>query len=227
MWEVMFECHKLQFNIISAAHSSSRNTKIPVYSEAHRQITLHLENELSSLSSSFTKWIGAQKTYLEAINNWFGKCILAPPKPSKRKRWGAQPAPLWSNGPPIYATCGIWLEKLEALPSKDVAESVKGLAAEIHQFLPRQERNQEKNTKHHQTTPTSREGGTGADSEVNTLRDHASEDWTTCVDRFRSSLAGFLDKLNKYAESSVDMYMSLEKGIQGSKSKFDKSKSQP
>ncbi|XP_030458503.1 protein ROLLING AND ERECT LEAF 2-like [Syzygium oleosum] len=218
MWEVMFECHKLQFNIISAAHSSS-NTKIPVYSEAHRQLTHHLENELSSLSSSFTKWIGAQKTYLEAINNWFGKCILAPPKPSKRKRWGAQPAPLWSNGPPIYATCGVWLEKLEALPSKDVAESVKGLAAEIHQFLPRQERNQEKNTKHPQTTPTSWEGGTGADSEVNTLRDHASEDWTTCVDRFRSSLAGFLGKLNKYAESSVDMYMSLEKGIQGSKSK--------
>ncbi|XP_048136030.1 protein ALTERED PHOSPHATE STARVATION RESPONSE 1-like [Rhodamnia argentea] len=224
MWEVMFECHKLQFNIISVAYSSS-NTKIPVYSEGHRQITLHLENELSSLSSSFTKWIGAQKTYLEAINNWLGKCILLPQKPPERKRWKPR-RPLWSCGPPIYATCELWLQKLEALPSKDVAESVKGLAAEIHQFLPRQERNQGKNAKHPRTPPTPWEGGNGADLEVNTLRDYASEDWTTGVDRFRSSLVGFLGKLNKYAESSVDMYTSLEKAIQESKSNYDKLKSQ-
>ncbi|KAF8039680.1 hypothetical protein BT93_B2021 [Corymbia citriodora subsp. variegata] len=226
MWEVMFECHKLQFNIISVAHSNS-NTKIPVHSEAHRQITLHLENELSSLSSSFTKWIGAQKTYLEAINNWLQKCYLHPQKNPKRKRRGAQPMSLWNFGPPIYATCELWLEKLKALPSDDVAESVKGLAAEIHQFLPRQERNQGKNTKHPQTPPTSWEGGTGADSEVDMLRDYTSEDWTIGVDRFQSSLVGFLGKLNKYAESSVEMYRSLEKAIQESKSKYDKFKSQP
>lgn len=226
MWEVMFECHKLQLNIISVAHGSS-NTKIPVHSEEHRKITLDLENELGSLSSSFTKWIGAQKTYLEAINNWLGKCYLHPQKTPKRKRRRPQQTPLWKHGPPIYATCELWLEELKALPSKDVTESIKRLAADIRQFLPLQERNQGKNAKHAQTPPTSWEGGSGADSEVNMLKDYASEDWITGVDRFRLSLVEFLDKLNKYAESSVHMYVSLEKAIPDRKSTYDKSKSQP
>uniref|UniRef100_A0A5B6ZX80 DUF632 domain-containing protein n=1 Tax=Davidia involucrata TaxID=16924 RepID=A0A5B6ZX80_DAVIN len=65
MWEVMFQCHKLQFHIISIAYNNG-NSKISIQSESHRQITIHLENELSSLYTSFTKWIGAQKSYVQA-----------------------------------------------------------------------------------------------------------------------------------------------------------------
>ena len=47
-------------------------------------------------------------------------------------------------GPPIYATCEIWLEKLGELPIQDVVDSMKSLAGEIARFLPRQEKNHSK-----------------------------------------------------------------------------------
>ena len=74
MWEAMFQCHKLQFQIISTAYSNSR-PRIAAQSELRRQMAAYLENELHSLQSSFSKWIGAQKLYLEAINGWIYKCV--------------------------------------------------------------------------------------------------------------------------------------------------------
>ncbi|QHN84816.1 uncharacterized protein DS421_16g531970 [Arachis hypogaea] len=110
MWEVMFECHKLQFQIISVPDNNS-HAKIAMHSELHRQITSYLEDELLFLSSSLTKWIGAQKSYLEAISGWLNKCVSFKQK-STRKRRKTQSELLRDHGPPIYATCIVWLEKL-------------------------------------------------------------------------------------------------------------------
>ncbi|XP_072076459.1 uncharacterized protein [Arachis hypogaea] len=103
MWEVMFECHKLQFQIISVPYNNS-HAKIAMHSELHRQITSYLEDELLFLSSSLTKWIGAQKSYLEAISGWLNKCVSFKQK-STRKRRKTQSELLRDHGPPIYATC--------------------------------------------------------------------------------------------------------------------------
>ncbi|PQQ19120.1 uncharacterized protein Pyn_23175 [Prunus yedoensis var. nudiflora] len=113
MWEVMLECHKLQFHIISIAYNNG-NTKFSVQSESRRQITILLEDELSSLSSSFMKWFSAQKSYLKSVDGWLLKCVSFPQKASKKKRW-PQEIPFRYWGPPIYVTCGLWLEKLEKL----------------------------------------------------------------------------------------------------------------
>ncbi|KAI4368671.1 hypothetical protein MLD38_017204 [Melastoma candidum] len=206
MWEVMSECHKLQFKIISVAYCSS-STRIPRQSESHKEIVLQLENELKSLSSSFAKWIGAQKSYLQSINEWLFKCVSLEEMTSKRKkRWHPQPKDKVKRyGAPIYTTCIDWLEVLEKLPEKEVTDSIKGLAAEVRRFLPRQEKNQ----------------GKGSDA---ASRDDASEDSPASVDRVRSSMVVLLDKLNKYAESSVKEYAWLEKTILESKNKYDKLK---
>ncbi|KAA8544459.1 hypothetical protein F0562_022501 [Nyssa sinensis] len=222
MWEVMFQCHKLQFHIISIAYNNG-NTKISIQSESHRQITIHLENELSSLYTSFTKWIGAQKSYVHAINEWLFKCVSLQQKSSKRKR-RMQGPPLRNYGPPIYVTCGVWLDKLVTLPTKEVAESLKGFAAEIARFLPRQEKNQGKGMNH--PPSTSWQAGSNSESAVPILRDEAPEDWITGSDRFRSSLVGFIDKLNNFAESSVKVFSELQKAIQEAKNSYDQFKSQ-
>ncbi|KAL6976534.1 hypothetical protein U1Q18_025325 [Sarracenia purpurea var. burkii] len=209
MWEVMFDCHKRQFDIISIAYDNG-NIKISLHSESHRHITIQLENELSSLSSSFTKWIGAQKTYVKAINDWLLKCVTLPQQSSKRKR-RMQPQPIQKFGPPvIYITCVVWLEKLDKLPTKEVADSIKGLAGEISHFLPRQEKNQGKGS-----NPPSSNGDVAA----NLMREEASEDWKFGFDRFRLSLVGFIDQLNNFAESSLKMFTELEKAIQEAKIK--------
>lgn len=201
MWEVMFECHKLQFHIISIAFHSG-NTKISMQSESHRQITARLENELGALGSSFTKWIAAQRSYLQAINDWLNKC--APPdkdRSLKRKRRIRGP-PLRNFGPPIYIVCGVWLEKFDGLPAKEVANSVKSLAAETARFLPRQEKN--------------------SDPVVNGLRDEASDDLFPGFDHFRPSLVSFFGQLNSFAESSVKMYAELDQDIRNAKANYQR-----
>ncbi|GLT43250.1 hypothetical protein SLA2020_172140 [Shorea laevis] len=212
MWEVMHECHNHQFQVISAisAAYNDGSLKISVQSESHRLITAHLENELSSLASSFTKWIDAQKSYFQAIDGWLVKCVFIQ-KPPKRKR-KHPPKPFRASGPPIYVMVGGWLEKTETLPKREVSDSIKGLAAEVSHFLPRQEKNQGKRTSH--SFSTLWKGDTNSDSGVNLLRDDVSEEWVSGFDRFHNSLVEFLSQLNKFAEASVKMYAEVDKETQ-------------
>ncbi|GLU11774.1 hypothetical protein SLE2022_284960 [Rubroshorea leprosula] len=206
MWEVMHECHNHQLEVISAAYNDG-SLKISVQSESHRLITAHLENELSSLASSFTRWIDAQKSYFQAIDEWLLKCVFIQ-KPPKRKR-KLTPKPFRGFGPPIYVMVGGWLEKTTTLPKREVSDSIKGLAAEVSHFLPRQEKNQGKRTSHPFSTLW--KGDTNSDSGVNLLRDDVSEEWVSGFDRFYNSLFEFLSKLNKFAEASVMIYAEVDK----------------
>ena len=217
MWEGMFECHRLQYHIISVAYNNG-TTKISIQSESHRQFTIHLGTVLSSLSSSFAKWIGAQKSYLQAINDWLVKCVPVEEKSSKKKRRRKSEHPLRDTGPPIYAACDVWLDMLDKLPTKEVTDSIKGLASETSFFLPRQEKSQDKSkNKPHST-----------DSHLNILRDDAPPvDWVSGFERFQSSLACFLEQLNNFAESSVKMYGHLEQTIKDSRARYERSMSQP
>lgn len=194
MWKVMFDCHKLQYHVIAVALTTS--TKISIQSE----ITLHLETELSVLSANFMKWIESQKFYLQAINSWLFKCVSLPQERTRRKR-RTPPPQLRNLGPPIYAACDVWLEKLSALPSKEVADSIKELAAEVHRFLPRLEKNHGKSTN-------------GTEAEV--------EELSPSFDGFRSSLVEFLGKISKYSESSVNMYDELKGAIEDAKNNYDR-----
>lgn len=218
MWEVMFECHKLQFQIITAAYNNS-HTGTTMQSDLRRQITAYLENELHTLSSTFVKWIEAQKSYLESINGWLGKCVLLQQKSSKRKR-RFQPLPLRHYGPPIYATCDVWLEKLGTLPVKDVTDSIKNLTGETAWFLPHQEKNHRKGANHPHIT--SWKADTGSESRDNLLNDDASEDWVSGFDRFRASLVRFLGQLNNFAGSSVIMHAELRQAIQDAKTNYQR-----
>ncbi|RAL38950.1 hypothetical protein DM860_014776 [Cuscuta australis] len=194
IWEGMLNCHAIQLHIISIAHLPG-NIKLSINSESHRQITIHLENEMISLSSTFTKWVAAQMAYVKAINTWLTKCVSLKERSSKRKKI-PQESKLRELGPPIYTICGAWLDMLRVLPAKDVADAVKDLAAEATHFLPRQEKSK---------------GGKG---------DEAVDDLVVDYDQFRTSMALFLSKLNNFAESSVMMYTKLQCSVQESKKKY-------
>ncbi|XVE59127.1 hypothetical protein DITRI_Ditri05aG0020600 [Diplodiscus trichospermus] len=242
MWEVMSECHRRQFQIISVAYSSG-NIKISVLSESHRQITSHLEGELSLLSSSFTKWVGAQKAYLKAINSWLGKCVSIPQKSLKKsKRKNIETEILRKCGPPIYVTCGVWYDKLDELehPMKEVSGSIKCLAADISGFLPHQEKNEGKNANH----PFSARGkDDNSDYAINMSRDDAPKKGISASrkdddisdsaynmfrndalkDSFGTSLVYFLGQLKTFAEASVKKYADLDKEILIAKRNYDMS----
>ncbi|CAI9781353.1 unnamed protein product [Fraxinus pennsylvanica] len=224
MWNMMLECHKLQFHIISVSHAPPRSTKFSVQSDSRKQITIYLENELNSLMSSFRKWIGAQKIYVESIDKWLFKCVSLQQKKSKRNK-RMRPPPIRNCGPPIYIMCGTWLEMIDKLPSQEVVESIKHLAAEVAHFLPRQEKNQRKGG-NHSLLSTFQAGTNDDNSGINMPRDEASEDWISGSDRFRTSLAGFLGQLNNFSESSVKMFSDLQKVIEEAKENYQQFKSQ-
>lgn len=208
MWEVMHECHQSQFLIISAIHRNTL-TKISLQSDSHRQIAIYLESELSTLSSSFTKWIGAQKAYVQSLDGWLNKCVARQQFTKKKRR---QQPPLREYGPPIYVTCGVWLEKLVSLPTKEVADSIKELAAEINHFLPRQEKD------HHHSLPWQKVNNRDDPAGVNLLQEEeVSEDRNANFDHLKSCLEGFLGKLSKFSGSSVEMFTDLQKAIQDKK----------
>ncbi|KAJ0238971.1 hypothetical protein HA466_0234960 [Hirschfeldia incana] len=210
MWEVMYECHKAQFQLISECHRRRGNIKLNMQSELFRQVTSHLEDELSALASSLTKWITGQRSYIRAIHEWLVKCVVLP-RPSKRKRRAHQQPVLRNLGPPIYATCSIWLERLEALPAKEVSSSIKALASDVARFLPRQEKKNHRSKKH-------RPGENQND------QDETLEDCGPGFDRFRTSLEVFAGQLNQFAESSVRMYEELKQGIQEAKINYEQLK---
>lgn len=212
MWETMAECHKRQLHIISISHAPG-STKLKMQSDSQKHITIHLGHTLSSLSSTFTKWISAQKIYVEAIDKWLFKCVsLAQKKPSKRNR-RMRPPSMRHCGPPIYMICGSWLQMIDGLPLKGVADSVKELAAEVAQFLPRQDKSQGKI------------GGAGTSRDEPTT-DMLRVDVVPRLDRVRMSFAGFLGKLNSFAECSVKMFTELQKDIQGAKMNYEQFTSQ-
>lgn len=212
MWETMLDCHKLQLHVVSIAHSPG-NIKVSINSDSHRQTIINLENELISLSSSFMKWIGAQKTYVEAINTWLLKCVFFEDKSSKKKRSLLIPSRK-AVGPPIYVICSVWMDMFDSLPTKDVVDATKSLAAEVTRFLPRHEKNQAKGA-----NPPHHENGDPSPS-----RDDASGDFIAGYDRFQTSLATFLAQLTKFAESSVKMFTHLQKATQDHKSLYARAK---
>ncbi|XP_045811437.1 protein ROLLING AND ERECT LEAF 2-like [Trifolium pratense] len=215
MWETMFDCHRLQFQIMSTAYYNN-HARITMHSELRKQIASYLESELHYMASSFNKWVGAQKFYLDAINGWLNKCVSLQQKTGKKKRRPQLPL-LRMHGPPIYATCDIWLEKLGELPTQEVVDSIKSLASETTRFLPRQEKNHAKVAKHPHLPTWNADIGESSD---NLLRDDASEDWMSGFDQFRASFIRFLGQLNNFSGSSVKMYAELRQAIQHSKTHY-------
>ncbi|XP_073154832.1 uncharacterized protein [Henckelia pumila] len=223
MWEMMMDCHRLQFHIISISIAPG-STKINIQSDSLRQITIHLENELNTLSFNFTKWIGAQKIYVEAINKWLFKCVSLPQNNTKRSKRMRLPS-MRDCGPPIYMICDAWLEMIDRLPCKGVVDSIKDLTAEVAHVLPRQEKNQGKASNRSRNVSLL-DGMDGGDRGINTSTDEVLEDLVPAFDGFRTSLAGFLGKLNNFAECSVTMFTDLQKSIQDAKEKYEQFKSQ-
>ncbi|KAL0390719.1 UNVERIFIED_CONTAM: protein ALTERED PHOSPHATE STARVATION RESPONSE 1 [Sesamum calycinum] len=220
MWETMLESHKLQFHIISISHAPG-NTQMNIQSDAQKQITVHLGNELNSFSSIFTKWISTQKIYVESINKWLFKCVSVTQNPSKRRNKRMIPPSIRNCGPPIYMICGAWLEMIDELPSKQVIASMKELAAEVALFLPRQDKNQGRAGSDSQTTLSA--ARTTEDPSISMPRDEVSGDR---MPHFRASLAGFLGQLNNFAECCLKMFTELQKGIKESKSNYEQFKAQ-
>lgn len=208
MWRLMLDCHKHQYSIITASSNHGSIKLSATHSEAHRQATILLQFNLTSLRSSFTKWISSHRSYLEAINGWLLKCIfLLPGRQKSSRRRKPQFSPRRSLAPPIFITCRDWLKLLDELPAQGVADAIKDLVDVTAHFLPRQEKG----------SGAKRAGGRYEELQANEV-----VDWSLHYDSLQSGLVVFLDRLKSFAEVSVAKYEDLQSSIAEARAAYER-----
>ncbi|XP_072959585.1 uncharacterized protein [Typha angustifolia] len=217
MWAVMLDCHKRQYSIISIACNNG-STKVSIRSDSHRQATMLLDFELNSLSSNLTKWISSQKSYLQNINGWLLKCVFPLTNKSSRRRSSVPFSPRKSIAPPIFVTCRDWLKLLDELPTKEVTDAIKDLAAVTTHSLPHHEKG---HSNSNLSFSLSRREGKTDELQENFHRNEFPVDLNLNYDKLQSSLTVFLDRLKSLAESSIEKYEALQKAIDSSRVDYE------
>jgi Protein of unknown function (DUF632) len=218
MWDVMHKCHRHQLDLIRNT-SENESIKFPDQTELQNQAALTLSHELNLLSTNFTKWISAHKSYLQSIDSWIQKCF-SPPQQKNKKKKKQQDLLRIFGAPPIFATCEDWLKILTNLPVTQVVEAVKDLCNVTNNFAPHQEK-RVKSFRSSLSLPRSVVSGEALSLE-NGRSYSLPVDWTSNCDSFRSHLIIFLEKLTDFAHKSLDNYQDLNKSIDNAKKDYEK-----
>ncbi|GMP64422.1 hypothetical protein CsSME_00025711 [Camellia sinensis var. sinensis] len=135
MWKSMLECHRSQCQAIVQARRLDAVTSLKHFSDAHFEATLQLEHELLSWTLRFSCWVGAQKGYVKALNNWLLKCLIYEPEETDD---GVAPfSPSRIGAPPVFVICNQWSQALEGISEKEVVDSMRDFATSVLQLWER------------------------------------------------------------------------------------------
>jgi len=80
LWKSMLQCHRSQCQAIGQAKQLDAVAMQKYISDAHLEAMLQLEHDLVDWTSVFSSWVGAQKGFVRALNNWLLKCLLYVPE---------------------------------------------------------------------------------------------------------------------------------------------------
>ncbi|CAK7329377.1 unnamed protein product [Dovyalis caffra] len=132
MWKSMLECHHNQSQVIREARGLGPIGSGKKLSDNHLNATLQLERELLIWTSSFSRWIGAQKGYVRALNNWLLKCLLYEPEETPD---GIVPfSPSRMGAPPVFVICNRWAQAMDRISEKEVIKAMRIFAMSIFQL---------------------------------------------------------------------------------------------
>uniref|UniRef100_A0A5B6YH29 DUF632 domain-containing protein n=1 Tax=Davidia involucrata TaxID=16924 RepID=A0A5B6YH29_DAVIN len=135
MWKSMLECHRSQCQAIGEARKLDAIASRKHTSDAHLEATLQLEHELLNWTLSFSCWVGAQKGYVRALNNWLMKCLLYVPEETPD---GIAPfSPGRIGAPPVFVICNQWSQALERISEKEVVDCMRDFATSVLQLWER------------------------------------------------------------------------------------------
>ncbi|GMI88002.1 hypothetical protein like AT4G35240 [Hibiscus trionum] len=129
MWKSMLECHRSQCQVIREAKSLGSIGSGKKLSDDHLKATLQLEHELISWTVRFASWIGAQKGYVRALNNWLLKCLYYEPEVTDD---GVAPfSPSRVGAPPIFVICNQWSQSMDRISEREVVNSMRIFATSM------------------------------------------------------------------------------------------------
>ncbi|KAL2537859.1 hypothetical protein Fot_19250 [Forsythia ovata] len=135
MWKSMLECHHNQCQAIGEAKRLDAIALRKHFSDAHLEATRQLEHDLINWTLRFSYWIGAQKGYIRALNNWLMKCLLYVPEETPD---GIVPfSPGRIGAPPVFVICYQWSQSMEGISEKEVVDSMRDFATSVLQLWDR------------------------------------------------------------------------------------------
>ncbi|KAG2541174.1 hypothetical protein PVAP13_9NG608300 [Panicum virgatum] len=211
MWPTMLECHRHQHEIIKLVCNSG-SMKVSIRSESQLQASLLLQVELSTLCSNFQKWISSHRAYLNSLNSWLLKCVKSLQrrrKSSRKKKVEADPITKYAVAP-IFKTCESWMDLLDHLPTKDLEDAIKSLAADVNRSIPHQEKRRGSSKLTFSLTHSGRLNGEMGEVQRSDLPTD-----------LQSSLEIFLGKLETFSEVSVQDYTVLKEKIDEAKTNYE------
>ncbi|XP_027088418.1 uncharacterized protein [Coffea arabica] len=128
MWKSMLECHHNQCQaILEAKHLDGIASHS---SEAHIEVALQLEHEFISWAVGFSKWIGALKHFVRALNNWLMKCLLYVPEETPDGMAPFSPGRI--GAPPVFVIFNQWNQAFDRVSEKEVVGTMRDFAASVH-----------------------------------------------------------------------------------------------
>ncbi|KAK4401330.1 protein ROLLING AND ERECT LEAF 2 [Sesamum angolense] len=135
MWKSMLECHHNQCEAIGEAKRLDAIAFRKHFSDGHFEATRQLEHDLINWTLRFSYWVGAQKGYVRALNNWLMKCLLYVPEETPD---GIVPfSPGRIGAPPVFVVCNQWWQSLERISEKEVVDSMRDFASNVLQLWDR------------------------------------------------------------------------------------------
>ncbi|GFQ01872.1 hypothetical protein PHJA_002331200, partial [Phtheirospermum japonicum] len=135
MWKSMLECHHNQCQAISEAKRLDAIAFRKHFNDAQFEATQQLQHELINWTMRFSYWVGAQKGYVRALNNWLMKCLLYVPEETAD---GIVPfSPGRIGAPPVFVVCNQWWQSLERISEKEVIDSMRDFASNVLQLWDR------------------------------------------------------------------------------------------
>ncbi|PPD89352.1 hypothetical protein GOBAR_DD13716 [Gossypium barbadense] len=132
MWKCMLKCHRNQYEVIREAKALGSIGSRKMLSDDHLTATLQLEHELINWALRFSRWIGAQKGYVRALNNWLLKCLYYEPEVTDD---GIAPfSPSRVGAPPIFVICNQWSQTMDRISEREVVNSMRIFAMSLFQL---------------------------------------------------------------------------------------------
>ncbi|KAK6118661.1 hypothetical protein DH2020_047574 [Rehmannia glutinosa] len=135
MWKSMLECHQNQCQAIAEAKRLDAIALRKHFNDAHFEATRELEHDLINWTLRFSYWVGAQKGFVRALNNWLMKCLLYVPEETPD---GIVPfSPGRIGAPPVFVICNQWWQSLDRISEKEVVDSMRDFASNVLQLWDR------------------------------------------------------------------------------------------
>lgn len=131
----MLQCHRSQCQAIGQAKQLDAVAMQKYISDARLEAMLQLEHDLVDWTSVFSSWVGAQKGFVRALNNWLLKCLLYVPEETAD---GTVPfSPSRIGAPPVFVICNQWSQAMERIPEKEVVECMRDFVSTVLQLWER------------------------------------------------------------------------------------------